>query len=148
MLPWKTFQEKYATNGVTIIHKQHLKLSSYSGTYICKDKISPVLHSHQVLQVNYLQTTTTITKTLFFYQSYSNLQGQQKLYSSLFNPPPEHNPAPLITVIYLLNSPPFISHLRHLCQKITFTPLSKKCLLYMKRDLRNMMQDVRNNKNN
>ena len=44
----KSSQEEYATNGVTILHKQHCKVSRYSVSCICKDAKSPVQHSHQV----------------------------------------------------------------------------------------------------
>ena len=71
-----SLQEESATNGVVIIHQQHLKVSRYSGYFICKDTRSSVQHFHKCytfLQVDYLQITPAFNKPLIFYRFQINL---------------------------------------------------------------------------
>ena len=60
-------QEESATDRVIILHQEHCKVSMYSGSYVCKENISLVKHSHQVLYslisqipINQIQQPTSL----------------------------------------------------------------------------------------
>ena len=89
------------------------------------------------LKFNYLQITTTLTKNPLFTWKQSTIQYHQTLYSSLCLPPQTHYPAPMRTLPYILNTPPLLNPLHHLCPNHTLTPHSNKYFLDLIKYLKN-----------
>ena len=106
----------------------------------------PLKSGTRLLQVNYLEITTTFNKTLILKLKHSNIKSQKNLHYSFCLPPQTHDPTLVRTLLYLLKPPQFRPHHHRLCQNITFTTHFNKCFLYLIKYLINIIKYFKNNK--
>ena len=90
----------------------------------------------------------TFTKNILFYQFQRNIQPQHKLYYSLYIPILTQDTATLRTYLYILNPPPLLTHLHHLCQNINLTAQFKPWFINILINLRKWSSWEKNNLKN
>ena len=108
----KSSREEYATNRVTILHKQNWKVYMYSVSSICKDTRSSVIQSHQVCHSFYnsiIYKSQQHSTSLWYSPKFQSIiQYQPNIYSSLCLHQPTQSTDPLRTLPSPLKPPQFL----------------------------------------